>query len=166
MQSYRDRLFALLADRDPLDVLAGTASILAEIVRTHSATVLRARPFEGKWTANEIIGHLVDGEWVYGYRLRLTLCEEHPAVLGTKQDQWVVRQDHNEREPAELVDMFRTLRQFNLAVWTRLSPADLARTNGHDERGPESLAEMLRVTAGHDLSHLDQIARSLRAIRP
>ena len=67
--AYRENLFRLLGDRDPLEVLAQTAPALGEIVRTHSAKVLRSRPFEGKWTPNEIIGHLVDGEWTYGYRL-------------------------------------------------------------------------------------------------
>jgi DinB family protein len=164
-QAYRDHLFASLGDRDPLEVLGQTASALADIVRTHSADVLRARPFEGKWTPNELIGHLADGEWVGGYRLRLILCEESPTILGMNQDSWVVGQRHNEREPSELVDMFRTLRQFNLAVWRRLSPADLRRTGRHNERGPESLAVMLRMLAGHDLAHLEQLGRYLHAVR-
>src|SRR5712692_4887330 len=107
-QAYREQLFTLLGDRNPLDVLAQTASTLAEIVRTHPATVLRTRPFEGKWTPNEIIGHLVDGEWVDGYRLRLILSEDNPIILGTNQDSWVAAQRHNERAPSELVEMFRT----------------------------------------------------------
>jgi hypothetical protein len=61
--------------------------------------------------------------------------------------------------------MFRTLRQYNLALWKSMSPADLQRTGQHNERGPESLAVMLRMLAGHDLSHLDQIARYIRAVR-
>jgi DinB superfamily len=85
-QAYRENLFTLLGDGNPAEVLAQTASTLADIVSTHSATVLRTRPFEGKWTPNEIIGHLVDGEWVYGYRLRLILCEDRPPILGTNQD--------------------------------------------------------------------------------
>ena len=164
-QAYRDKLFKLLGDRNPLDVLTQTASALADIVRTHAATVLRTRPFEGKWTPNEVIGHLVDSEWVYGYRLRLILCEDHPTILGMNQDLWVAGQRHNEREPSELVDMFRTMRQFNLAVWKRMSPADLQRTGQHNERGPESLGVMLRMLAGHDLSHLDQITRYIQAVQ-
>ena len=163
--AYRDNLFRLLGGRTPLEVLARTASTLAEIVRAHSATVLRTRPFEDKWTPNEIIGHLVDGELVYGYRLRLVLSEDDPAILGTNQDSWVARQHHNEREPSELVDMFRAMRQINLAVWKRLSPADWNRTGRHNERGSESLAVMLRVIAGHDLSHLAQITRYTQAVR-
>src|SRR5713226_8580970 len=105
-QAYREKLFTLLGDRNPLEVLAQTAPTLAEIVHTHSATVLRTRPFEGKWTPNEVIGHLADGEWVYGYRLRLILCEDNPIILGMNQELWVPAQQHNEREPSELVESF------------------------------------------------------------
>jgi hypothetical protein len=164
-QVYRERLFALLGTRDPLEVMAETASTLDEIVRTHSATLLRTRPFAGKWTPNEIIGHLADGEWVYGYRLKLILSEDNPVILGMNQGLWVTAQRHNERDPSELVEMFRTMREFNLALWNSLSPADLKRTGQHNERGPESLTLMLRMLAGHDLSHLDQIARYTRAAR-
>ena len=116
-QAYRENLFRLLGDRNPLEVLAQTASTLADIVRKHAAAVLRTRPFEGKWTPNEVIGHLSDGEWVYGYRQRLILCEDNPNITGTHQDLWVAVQRHNERYPSELVEMFRTTRQFNLALW-------------------------------------------------
>jgi len=164
-QAYREKMFSLLANRDPLEVLAQTASSLADIVGKHSAAVLRTRPFEGKWTPNEIIGHLTDSEWVYGYRLRLILCENDPAILGTKQDLWVAALRHNEREPSELVEVFRTMRLFNLALWRRTSPEDLNRTGKHNERGPESLGVMLRLLAGHDLSHLDQITRYIQAVQ-
>ena len=164
-QAYREKMYRLLGDRNPLEVLAQTASRLAEIARTHSATALRTRPFEGKWTPNEVIGHLADSEWVYGYRLRLILCEDSPTILGMNQDLWVAGQGHNQREPSELVEVFRTMRQLNLALWKRMSPADLERTGQHNERGPESLGVMLRMLAGHDLSHLEQIARYLQAVR-
>jgi hypothetical protein len=164
-QAYREKMFAMVGDRNPLEVVAQTAATLADIVRKHSATVLRTRPFEGKWTPNEVIGHLTDSEWVYGYRLRLILCEDDPTILGTNQDFWVAALRHNEREPLELVEIFRTLRQLNLAEWRRTSPEDLKRTGQHNERGLESLGVMLRLLAGHDLSHLDQITRYIHAVQ-
>ena len=163
-QAFRENMFKRLGDRNPLEVLAQTASALADIVRQHSATVLRTRPFEGKWTPNEVIGHLADSEWVYGYRLRQILCEENPTILGMDQELWVAGQRHNGREPSELVEIFRTMRQFNLVLWRRMSPAELQRVGQHNERGPESLGVMLRMLAGHDLSHLDQITRYIQAV--
>jgi len=162
--AYREKLFNLLADRDPIEVMGQTAFILSDIVARHPAEVLRTRPFEGKWTPNEIIGHLTDSEWVYGYRFRLILCEDEPAILGTRQDAWVAALRYNEREPSELVEIFRTLRLLNRDEWKRRSPQDLQRTGRHNERGPESLGVMLRMLAGHDLSHLNQINRYIQAI--
>lgn len=162
---YRENLYRLVGDRNPLEILAQTAAALAEVVRAHSAAELRARPQEGKWTPAEIIGHLTDSEWVYGFRMRLVRCEDHPEILGTSQDLWVARQRHNEREPQEMLNMFRTLRQFNLELWKGLSAQEFGRTGRHNERGPESLEVMLHMWAGHDLSHLSQIARFLKAIR-
>ena len=130
-QEYREKMFNLIGDRNPLEILAQTPSTLGDIVSTHSAALLRRRPFEGKWTPNEVIGHLTDSEWVDGYRLRLILGEDAPAILGTKQDLWVAALRHNEREPSELVEIFRTLRHFNLAVWRRTSPQDLQRIAQH-----------------------------------
>jgi hypothetical protein len=162
-RAYRENLFKLLGDRDPLESMAETASTLGEIVRNYPVAFLRTRPLEGKWTPLEVLGHLTDSEWVYGYRLRLILSEDYPPILGTNQDLWVARQRHNEREPSELLEMFRAMRQFNLALWKGMSLADLERVGQHNERGPESLGRMLRMMAGHDLSHLEQINRYLQA---
>ena len=164
-QAYREKMFKLLGNQDPMKELAGTASALEEIVSSHEAAVLRARPFEGKWTPNEIIGHLTDSEWVYGYRLRLIVSEELPTILGTQQDRWVAAQRHSEREPSELVETFRTLRELNLAAWKRVPAADMERAGQHNERGLESLDVMLRLLAGHDLSHLSQIAQYIDAVQ-
>jgi len=163
-RTYRENLFLLLCDRDPLEVLAQTAISLDRIVSAHPVNVLRSRPIEGEWTPNEIIGHLGDGEWVYGCRLRWILSEDNPSIVGTNQDRWVARQNHNDRDPAELVEMFRALRECNLALWKRISPTDLNRTGHHNERGAESLALMLPMWAGHDFSHLNQINRYLQTL--
>jgi DinB superfamily len=162
--AYREKLFNLVAGRDPIEVLGQTASALADIVARHPAEVLRKRAIQGQWTPNEIIGHLTDIEWVYGYRVRLILCEDEPAILGFTQDAWVASLRHNEREPSKLVDIFRTLRELNLVVWRRMSPEDFGRSGQHNERGAESLAMMLQLLAGHDLSHLHQISRYIRTL--
>jgi len=163
--AYRRRLAELLGDRDPMTVMSETANTLAGIVARHTTAQLRSRPFEGKWTPNEVIGHLTDSEWTYGYRLRLILSEDEPAIIGTDQDRWVAAQRFNEREPAELVAMFRSLRELNLAAWKNVTPGEMTRIGQHSQRGEESLAQMFRMLAGHDLNHIDQINRYLDVIK-
>jgi hypothetical protein len=125
--AYRRKLAELLGDRDPMTVMSETADILAGIVARHTPGQLRTRPFEGKWTPNEVIGHLTDSEWTYGYRMRLILSEDEPAIIGTDQDRWVTAQRFNEREAAELVEMFRSLRELNLAAWKNVTPGEMTR---------------------------------------
>ena len=163
--AYRRKLAERLGGRDPMTVMSETADILADIVARHTPGQLRTRPFEGKWTPNEVIGHLTDGEWTYGYRMRLILSEDEPAIIGTDQDRWVTAQRFNEREAAELVEMFRSLRGLNLAAWKNVTPGEMTRKGHHNQRGEESLAQMFRMLAGHDLAHIDQINRYLEAIQ-
>lgn len=162
-EAYRAKMTRLAGDRDRITILSQTADILVGIVREHSVEQLRRRPFEGKWTPNEIIGHLADAEWVFGFRMRLILCEDRPKILGMDQDLWAAGQRHNQREPLDLVAEFRALRDINRSLWERMTPEDLQRTGQHDERGPESLDTILTLQAGHDLSHIDQIRRYLGA---
>ncbi len=162
--AYQKKLSDLLGDRDPLEVMAETPAFLANLVSAHSPEVMRTRPFENKWTPNEIIGHLTDTEIVFAFRIRAILCEDNPVIQGMDQELWVERQRHNDRQPVELASMFQALRQGNLVLWRQMKPADLKRTGRHSERGAEALSTMLRMEAGHDISHIDQITRYLKAI--
>ena len=162
--TYRKRLREYLGQQDPLEVLGRTADVLAGVVRENDRQRLQVRPIEGKWTPCEVIGHFCDCEWVYGYRARLILCEENPAILGMDQDLWVAGQRYNEREPIELAEEFRYLRKHNLRMWRGLTPQELERTGQHNERGLESLGLLRTLMAGHDLLHLDQLKRLLMAI--
>ena len=163
-KAYQERLKGLVGDRDPLAVMAKSADTLAGIVKRHVASTLRERPFPGKWTPNEVIGHLVDAEWVYGCRMRLILCQDKPAITGMDQESWVSCQHHNDREPMDLVDTFRAMREISLKIWRQLGPMELARVGVHSQRGPEPLSLLARMIPGHDLSHIDQINRYLSAI--
>ena len=162
--AYRKRVMGFLGNQDPLEVLGGTAEVLGEVVRANGRKRMQVRPFEGKWTPCEVLGHLCDCEWVYGYRTRLILCEENPTILGMDQDLWVAGQRYNEIEPLALAEQFRQLRTHNLRLWQGLTPRELERTGQHSERGPESLGLILKSLAGHDLLHLDQLKRVLMAI--
>lgn len=156
---------ALPGYRDPLQVLSQTPYLLARIVKEHTAEQMRTRPFENKWTPNEIIGHLSDAEWAFGWRMRLVLGDQDPVVSAFDQDGWVSAQRLNDRDPGQLVEMLGQLRKWNVVVWKQLTPADLERVGRGSGQGAVSLGELLRTFAQHDLHHLDQIKRYLEAIR-
>jgi len=161
--SYYERIESALAGRDPLVVLESTAMHVIDLAARHPGAILRRRPFPGKWTPNEVLGHLVDAELVFGARLRLALAEDEPILPGWDQERWVVALRHNEEQPAGHARRFNMLRSLNLPLWQDLTPAQRARGGRHEKRGWESVALMLRLAAGHDLLHLDQLRRYVEA---
>ncbi len=153
----------MASDHDPIAVLKQTPNELNAIVQRHSAEILRQRPFEGKWTPNEILGHLVDHEIVSMSRIRTTRIDEAPWLERYDQERWVTVQRHNERDPHEFVRRFIELRALNLEQYESLSPDELARPKLRSDGTEVTLEHLLHIHAGHDLSHLDQIARYVQA---
>ncbi len=162
-QGYIKRQTGLVGDRDPLDVLRSTPNALNQLIAGHDASVLQRRPFEGKWTPTEIIGHLIDVEWTYGFRTRMIAAHEQPALTGMDQDLWVSAQRYNSRDAQDLADAFASMRNINMAFWSGMSETELDRYGVHSERGNESLRHIRMLMAGHDLWHLDQLRRYIEA---
>jgi len=163
-QAYRDELLALLDDRDPLDVLAHTPSKLEARLAGIEEKTLQARPREGAWSVKEVLGHLGDSEWVYGYRVRMMLSHDAPEIAGYDQDVMVLGMGHNERPLSMLLEELRRLRGLNLDLYLRSRGEAWERYGVHSERGNESIGLSLRLLAGHDLLHVDQIDRTLAAV--
>jgi hypothetical protein len=107
-EAYRDELLARLGDGDPVEVLARTPAQLEARLSGLTEDVLAKRPRAGAWSVKEIIGHLGDSEWVYGYRMRLMLSHERPAIAGYDQDVMVAGMAHGER-PISMLPERRSL---------------------------------------------------------
>jgi hypothetical protein len=165
VKAYQQKLQGLVGKDDPLKVLCETIETLKKIVHDTPRGLFRKRPFPGKWTPQEVLGHLTDGEWTMGFRTRTVLADNQPKIMAYDQELWVAAQDHNERELGELLNTFVALRTANLQLWKKLTPAQLERSGLHSERGQESLGQMLTMMAGHDRSHIDQIRRYLEAAK-
>lgn len=143
-----------LGERDPLQVMAESPDALDELFLGVSDERLRNPPAPGKWSPVQILGHLVDTEWIFGFRVRTILADARPGFPGIDQDRWVAAQGHAQADARVLLGYFRALRGINLAWWGRLDEADLERTGFHQEAGLElSLGLLRRILAGHDLHH-------------
>ena len=160
---YIAEIAAHVGDRDPIDVLTETPGLLRAIVSESSDALLRARPYEGKWSPIEIFGHYLDCELVHSNRFRAFYGDDNPTLVGMDQDQWVARLDYQHAEANELVEDFASVRAINLKLFKRFTAEDLARPATHNERGPATLGPYLKMYAGHDLYHLAQLRDYLAA---
>lgn len=162
--AYRRFLLNALGEQDPAIVLATGPAAARELAGAADA-LQRIRPEPSEWSVLECVAHLADSELVTAARLRWIAAEDEPDIVGYDQDLWVARLRQVDENPATLLGAFEALRQWNLEFWARLPVADRTRVGVHRERGPESIDLLFRLAAGHDLVHLDQVRRTLEAVR-
>ena len=160
---YVRALLDLLGSRDPIQVLEELLPWIAARIRGLDDPALRRPEKPGKWSVMEVIQHLGDSDLVAGFRTRMVLTEDRPALQSYDQDRWASEFRYRDVGLAQALDQLRGLRTANLSLWRNLSPAQLERVGLHSERGPESAGHILRLMAGHDLVHRRQIDRILTA---
>jgi hypothetical protein len=163
-QAYVASLMAALGSRVPLDVLTETPAALRQAVAGLSAEQDATPERPGKWSVRHVVRHLADSELVGSFRYRMVLSHDAPELPGYDQDLWAARLQYQTSDTPAAIQEFTTLREANLRLLRRATPEDLRRVMRHAERGEESLGQMIRMYAGHDLVHLRQIARIRRAI--
>jgi hypothetical protein len=154
--SYRERLLGLLGDRDTLETLEANAERVEAAARKLGDRLSR-RYGPGKWTGRQVLAHLADAEMATGFRVRQILAEDNHRIQGWDEGRWAQR--YEDVDPEAALRSYRALRRWNLALFRGLSKADLDRQGVHPERGPETLASIIRLLAGHDLNHLGQLER-------
>ncbi len=160
---YTAAIVALAGDDDPLTVLSQTSALLRTAVAGLTAAQLRRPEAPNKWSMAAIVQHLADSELVWGWRLRMVLSHDRPALTGYDQDLWAERLQYNEADAAIALGEFSVLRAAHLRLLHRASADDLRRVGVHVERGEESVEHILQLYAGHDRSHLLQLHR-VRAV--
>ena len=156
---YTRAVLGLLGDHDPLTVLERTPGLVGEQLAGLPAADIARPESPGKWSMLQVTRHLADSDLVWGYRLRRIIAEDRPAIYGYDQDRWAEHLHYERADVAEALAELRAVRAGNLRLMRLLGPRERARVGIHTERGEESIDHMLRMYAGHDLLHLNQLAR-------
>lgn len=161
-QQYTQRVLSYLEGKQPLAVQAATPKKLERLIKGVSASKLRKRPAPDKWSVTEIVAHLADAEIVGGFRMRFILGAPGTPIVAFDQDAWVKSGHYEKRDPRKSLELFRTLREANLAMLKSLTPEQWKHYGVHSERGQESIERIATMFAGHDLNHLRQIEGILK----
>jgi hypothetical protein len=160
-QEYIQRILGNVGSQNPLKVQAGTAKKLERLIRGVPASKLWKRPAPGKWSAGEILAHLADTEIVVGWRMRQILGAPGTPIQAFDQDSWVAAGHYEKRDPRKSAEQFRVLREANLSLLKSLAPQQWKDHGMHSERGVETIEQIVRMMAGHDVNHTKQVERIL-----
>ena len=156
-QQYTARILAYIEGQDPVAIQANTPKKLERLVEGVNETTLRQRPTPQQWSIAEIIAHLADAEIAIGWRLRIILGSPGTSIQGFDQDSWIGALHYETRDIRKDLVQHRVLREANLDLLKTLTPEQWKHFGVHSERGQESIERIARMTAGHDLNHIQQI---------
>jgi hypothetical protein len=156
-QQYIQRLLGNVGGQDPVKVQSATSKKLERLIKGVSTARLRKRPEPHKWSVAEILAHLADVEIVIGWRMRSILGAPGIPVQAFDQDSWVTALHYNKRDPHLSLTQLRAAREANLVLLKSLTPEQWKHFGMHSERGQESIEHIVRMIAGHDLNHIQQI---------
>jgi len=149
-QQYTKRILSHIDGKDPLKVQKSTAKKLDKLTRRLGKKEIRRRPAPGKWSVAEILG---------SWRIRQILGADGTPIQAYDQNVWAETFRYEDRDPRESLKLFRVLRENNLLLLKSV-PRKLWENHGmHAERGKETIAQIVRMFAGHDLNHLQQIGK-------
>jgi hypothetical protein len=127
-----------------------------------------ARPASGKWSAKEIIGHLVDSATNNLGRFVRAQLQDDLVFEGYEQADWVRVQVYQEREWAELVRLWLALNHHLAKVMERAEPEAMRRPRTRhnldalafqpiDRGQPATLEYFMRDYVAHLKHHLRQV---------
>jgi hypothetical protein len=160
-QQYIQRVTGYVEGKQPMTVQAATAKNLECLIKGVSTAKLKKRPAPDKWSVSEILAHLADTEIVCSFRMRLILGAPGTPIVAFDQDAWVTSGHYEKRDPRKSLEQFRMLREANLALLKTLTVDQRKQYGMHSERGQESVEHIVKMFAGHDVNHVQQIEKVL-----
>jgi hypothetical protein len=138
------------------DVLAVLGAQGGEVRRLAAAIPKDRETFRyaaGKWSIREMLGHIGDGERVFGYRAFCIGRGDQAAFPGFDQDDYMAAADYHDVPLVELAADFAALRASNLGVLRRL-PKERWAQAGTASDARVTVRALAYIMAGHVRHHL------------
>ncbi len=108
---------------------------------------------DGKWTIREVVGHLIDGERVFGYRALCIARGEKQNLPGFDQNDYMATAPYNQVELEDLLSEIRLARLSNIAMFRSLDEEAWNRA-GTANNNQVTVRAIAFIMAGHVRHHL------------
>jgi hypothetical protein len=142
----------LIPGDDPVAALAAQPTELQDMFTALPDEKGTYRYEDGKWSIKEVLGHLIDGERIFAYRVfRIARADETP-IEGFEQDGYIENAHSNERSFGGLLEEFNLLRRANLLFFDHLRDEQW-RFVGVANNSRISVRAIAFIMAGHVRHH-------------
>ncbi len=153
---YYEKYIALVPAGDVLSTLDTQMSETQDLLRGLPASISTYRYAPGKWSVNEVIGHLIDSERIFADRaLRFARGDTTP-LPGFEQDDYVRSSKFDAYPIRELASELDIVRRATVFLFKHLEePAWMRRGIANDAE--VSVRALAYIIAGHELHHREML---------
>ena len=146
----------LIPEDDLLEAMSQQLERTRQLVMEIPADNLDVRFAAGEWTAREILGHILDTDRIFGFRLLCFGRGDAASLQRADQDKYV-RSAGFERYPVEeLLQEFMLVRQSHI-LFLRHLPAEAWDRTGVVGGSSISVRALACLMLGHERHHLETI---------
>jgi hypothetical protein len=156
---YYLRYISLIHEEDVLPVLHSQIADLIKWVTNITPDQERYRYAPGKWSIREVIGHIIDGERVFGYRAFCFSRKEAAVLPIFDENKYVEMAQYGEQPLIDLVHEFGLVRQSNLFFLSPLPEATYEQA-GLVGNNAISVRALAYIMAGHVCHHMNVLRES------
>ena len=143
----------LVTEADVMAALREQIEIFRELASTMPAERETYSYAPGKWTIRQVVGHVGDGERVFGYRALCISRGDSQSLPGFDENEFVDAANFNATSLAALAEEFILLRSANLRMLEALRPDQWPRS-GIANGKTITVRAIAYVMAGHARHHL------------
>ena len=144
---------AQVAEEEILPVLRSQIDALDLLLDQVTPERETYRYAEGKWSIREVIGHLIDGERVFGYRALCIARGENQNLPGFDEKEYMLSAPYNRVDLEDLMSEFRLVRLSNIAMLRNLDEEAWSRM-GTANDAPVSVRALAFIMGGHIRHHM------------
>lgn len=109
---------------------------------------------EGKWSIRELVGHLIDGERVFGYRAFCIARGEKQNLPGFDQDDYMLTAPYKHIDLENLLSELRLIRLGNIAMFRTFNEESWSRV-GTANDNQITVRALAFIMAGHVRHHMN-----------
>ncbi len=151
---YYDRYVQLVPDGEIVGVLRAQASTTLDLLRGASIAQVDFRYAPDKWSLKEVLGHIIDTEWIFTYRALSFARGQASPLPSIDPDGFMACAVSSMPAMPALLEQFRHLRSANTLLFDSFDDSALDRT-GTASGYSFTTRAILYVMAGHELHHMN-----------
>lgn len=153
---YYETYIALVPAGDVIKTLEAQMSETQGLLRALPASSSTYRYAPGKWSVNEVIGHIIDSERIFAARALRFARNDATPLPGFEQDDYVRNSKFDAYPVAELASELDSVRRATVFLFKHLEePAWMRR--GIANNAEVSVRALAYIIAGHELHHREML---------